>query len=150
MKKLKDNVTDKVTENTVETVGENSDLQITESAKKSLLGMRQWTKCISVLYYAGMGIMGIRALVALFEGNSIGFIIGCIYLVIATLLFMLGTDLHFFAKSVKSALADNDVEEMEKAFINLKSYWRLFGISTIILLFLPIALFIFGNVLQNG
>jgi hypothetical protein len=145
MEKLKDNVSDKMTDNTVEPVSESGGLQITEFAKKTLLGMRPWIGFISVLYYVGMGVLVIQALATLFlEEGIVKIFTVCISLIGAALLFMFGTDLHLFSKSVKAAFANNDTAEMEKAFINMKSYWKLLGISTILLFFLPIVLFILG------
>jgi hypothetical protein len=146
MEKLKDNVTDKVTENTVETAGENSNLQITESARKYLYGMRKWTNFLSVLYYIGTGCFVLLIFGTLFGVIKVEFILA--FLIYATLLFMFGTDLHIFSKSTKSALVNNDPEEIEKAFKYLKSYWRLFGILTIISIFI-MAAFILSNILSN-
>ncbi|MDR1372514.1 MAG: DUF5362 family protein [Dysgonamonadaceae bacterium] len=152
MKNSDNSVTDKVTVNTTEPVIENSGLQITDQARKYLRAMRQWTKFFSVLYWIGTGILAVKIFRELFEmigGGSVGALVGIISeILIAILLFMLGTDLHLFSKFMKSALSNNDSEEMEYAFMNMKSYWKLLGILIIIFIFLSAVTFVLADLLR--
>ena len=126
---------------------ETGTLEVTENSKKYLKIASSWSKFMAILKFVAIGFMILTALVLLAAGSAMesyagksipSFALGLCYLVAAIVAFFPARFLYLFSQKAANALAINDTLEIEKAFKNLKSYWKFTGIMTIIILALSI------------
>lgn len=136
-------------ENTIEASKEeqaSASLTISKEAINSLTETAKWTKFLSIL---GFIFIGLIVVMAFFAGsmmsflptqqidqmpNSLGFLFTVIYLLMALLYFFPTKYLWNFSQMIKSALANQNEEELDAALSNQKSFYKFFGILIIVFL----------------
>jgi len=135
----------------METLDTNSGEQLSMSplSKQVLIEASKWANFLAIVGFVMLGFMVIGALFFIVAGSSlpmgVGFpsaFIGVLYLAMAGLYFFPTYYLFQFAAKIKSCIQINSQEEMEQAFINLKSMFKFVGILTIIVISLYIVVFL--------
>jgi hypothetical protein len=135
---------------------ENKTLELESGTLKNLNTTRKWTMFFAVLGFIMIGIMLIAGLFAVlflsvFKGGNtgIGLPEGFIFIFIvlfAIIYFFPVLYLFRFSKHMGNAVKDFDKTELNKAFRNLKSYYVLIGILTILFMALyVVAIIIAGS-----
>ncbi len=122
------------------------ELQLTSLAKDYLTETAKWAKFLSIMGFILIGFMIIGAL-AMFAvgdafagmgagafGNAFGAFLGVVYLLVAFLYFFPVLYLYKFSSKAKSALYNNNSQELTEALENLKSHYKFVGILTIVIL----------------
>jgi len=132
------------------------ELQIDHQSSAYLNETAKWTKFLSIV---GFVFCGIILLVAIFMGSLIGSafsrygatgasgfggIFSFVYIVIALLYFFPCLYLFNFSNKMKTALRNNDQEQLNTSFKNLKSCFKFLGIFTIIILGFYLLVLIIG------
>ena len=128
----------------------NSELKLTSIGISYLNQTRKWTHFLSILGFIITGIIVIAALflssiLAMFSGmdssygvSDIGAIgtgtVTVFYLLFAAIYFFLSLYLYRFSIRIKGAVYEHNSALLENGLKNLKSYWRLTGILTAIVL----------------
>jgi hypothetical protein len=140
-----------------ESMIENFELQLNESAKGFLKEAAKWANFLSILGYIGIGFIVLIALFAsvifAYLGNLSremggfatmgGTFISVIYLGLAALYFFPIYYLNRFASNLKLALKDNDSEILAKSFEYLKSHYKFIGIIAVIMLSFYVLIIVF-------
>ena len=136
----------------------NSKLKLTSVGVSYLNQVRKWTYFLSIIGFIFTGLIVLMALffssfIAMFsdmyssygvsEFTSIGSGMATVfYLFFALLYFFLSLYLYRFSKRVKGAINLEDSSQLEDGLKNLKSYWKLTGILTAVVLSLYILFFV--------
>ena len=123
------------------------DLQLDQMGSMYLKETGKWARFLSIV---GFIICGLMVLIAVFAGSFIanslsqagggamaqglGGFITVLYLIVALLCFFPCLYLFNFSTKMKIAIANNDLENLNASFRNLKSYFKFIGILTIIML----------------
>jgi hypothetical protein len=144
-----------------------TDLVLATEAKYFLHTAARWANFLAILGFIATGVMVILALLMLVVGgvssqlmqsqsagtagmygsllSSLGSgFIAFIYLIVAVFYFFYSFYLFRFAVSSKKAVLFNNSFDITKAFENLKSFFKLWGIVTIVAIALGILCFIGG------
>ncbi len=125
---------------------------LSQLAQKYLGQTRPWVRFISVLVFAGAGLMvlagaGMIALVAVggsAMGSRAGFgvisavAVGFFYLMLACLYIAPGVFLHRYAAAIKTLQATCTAGALEDAFRHQRSFWRYVGILSAVALALTV------------
>lgn len=127
-----------------------NDLTVTTISRGFLTETAKWTKFLAIMGFIGCGFMAIAAfavpfLMSIMPGNEMmplggamlkgmGAMLTVIYLGFAVLLLMPCLYLYRFSSKMKSALLQTDANVLDSSFGNLKSFFKFYGIMTIILL----------------
>ena len=124
----------------------SASLTISIEAINSLTETAKWTKFLSIL---GFIFIGLIVVMAFFAGsmmsflptqqidqmpNGLGFLFTVISLLMALLYFFPTKYLWNFSQKIKSALANQNEEELDAALSNQKSFYKFFGILIIVFL----------------
>ena len=146
------------TETTELTPDPTPDMVLTQEAKYLLHTAGRWATFLGIMGFIGAGII---ALLAFFVGTiftaisklnpmasgmpfaASGFIT-FIYLLIAVFYFFIAYYLYQFGVNIKSGTLYNDTIQTTKAFRNLKSHFKLIGITSIVVISFYILFFIIG------
>ncbi|MDG1929829.1 MAG: DUF5362 family protein [Flavobacteriaceae bacterium] len=128
----------------------NSELKLTSTGISYLNQARKWTHFLAILGFIGTGIIVIVALflssiLAMFSGmdssygvSDIGAIgtgtVTVFYLVLAIIYFFLSLYLYRFSIRIKAAVHEQNSTLLEDGLKNLKSYWKLTGVLTAVML----------------
>ena len=121
---------------------------LSQLAQKYLEQTRPWVRFMSVLVFAGAGLMvlvavGVIALVAVggsAMGDRAGFgimgaaAVGFFYLMLACLYIAPGVFLHRYAAAIKTLQATSTAGALEDAFRHQRSFWRYVGIMSAVAL----------------
>jgi heme/copper-type cytochrome/quinol oxidase subunit 2 len=67
-----------------------------------------------------------------------------IYLALAVIYFSLSLFLYRFSIRIKAAVREHNSAQLEDGLKNLKSYWKLAGILTVVVLSLYVLFFVFS------
>ena len=129
---------------------EEFDLTISEKAISSLEETRKWTKFLSVLGFIFVGFIVVVALSfgsifssvpipgSIGEMNSfpsgIGYLITFVYLVMGLIYFFPTWYLFKFSTQVNKVISQKDNDALDEAFGNHKSFYKFFGVFSIIFL----------------
>jgi len=118
---------------------------------------RKWTIFLSVL---GFIFIGFLVIASLFIGTifssltnnttlsgAAGVAAGFIYFLIAILYFFPIYYLYQFSRFAKSAIANNNSDDLNSAFKNLKSHYKFMGILTIIILSIYLLAFLIMSII---
>jgi len=142
-----------------------SDLVLTTDTKYFLHTAARWANFIAIIGFIGAGFIALMALIILVSGTAAmsqlsqaggpGAILGAIgaggmtiiYLLIAVFYFFFAYYLFRFASSAKKAVLFNNNLEMSKSIESLKSFFKLWGIVTIIAIAFSIIAVIGGIIL---
>ena len=128
----------------------NSELKLTSVGISYLNQARKWTYFLSIVGFVFTAIIVIAALffsslMAMFSGMDSSYgvseftsmgtgMVTVLYLFFALLYFFLSLYLYRFSKRVKGAINEEDSYQLEDGLKNLKSYWKLTGILTVVAL----------------
>lgn len=117
-------------------------LSISDEIKLYLKETAKWAKFLAIIGYIGIGFLVLFSLFMLFGMTALAgmldalplSLMGIIYLLMALLYYFPVNYLNTFANKTKRALAENDQDEINLAFKNLKSMFKFMGILTIVVL----------------
>mgnify|MGYP001091583914 CR=1 FL=1 len=121
-------------------------IAISDTALAYLKETSKWTKFLAVLGLIFVGIITIAAFfvgkifssipVAGLDGITSGFayLFTFIYLVIGLVYFFPSWYLFKFSSQLKTALTNKDSDALDEAFSNHKSFYKFFGVFTIVFL----------------
>lgn len=134
-----------------------SNIQLSEASQEFLLETTKWTRFLSILGFVGIGIL---IIVALFAGaifsnlptNGLGSptsalpgaMITIVYLILAVVYYFPIRYLYNFSVQMRNALSSKMNDEIEGAFMNLKSHYKFMGIASIIVISLYLLAAIMG------
>ena len=154
-----------------------SDLVLTSNAKYFLHTAARWANFLAILGFIATGLIAFGALFWLAFGNTVattmsqmpqnqvgtgmpslysgltgamGSAMGIIYLLVAAFYFFYSFYLYRFASSSKRAILFNNVPDITKGFENLKSFFKLWGIITIVAISLGILIFVGAMIFAVG
>jgi hypothetical protein len=140
------------------------ELMLTREAQRFLQGAGKWASFLGILGFIGSAF---TLVAALFVGNiaeiiaklkpasptypnAMGGVVGLIYVLIAIFYFFLSLSLFRFGNGVKTGLSFADPVSLSKAFRKLKSFFKLWGIATIVIIILFIIIIIVAVVIGIG
>lgn len=117
-------------------------LSINEEIKLYLKETAKWAKFLAIIGYIGIGFLLVFSLFMLFGMTAFAgmldamplTLMGLLYIVMAILYYFPVNYLNKFANKTKRALAENDQDEINLGFKNLKSMFKFMGILTIVVL----------------
>ncbi|MCU4157027.1 hypothetical protein J1N10_13640 [Carboxylicivirga sp. A043] len=131
-------------------------LTISESAAGYLLETSKWAKFLSIMGFIFIGfivIMGLFAgsLMSIFSGGhamgafpaGIGFIFSGVYILLGLLYFFPTMYLFKFSQKTKVAVLTKNSDELSTALSNHKSFFKFWGIFTIVVISLYVVSAIF-------
>ncbi|MEO7315227.1 MAG: hypothetical protein ABIW47_08580 [Ginsengibacter sp.] len=141
----------------------SSDLTVTTISRGLLSETAKWAKFLSILGFISCGLMAIIAfflpfLMTNMPGNEMipmggsvmtkgmGSMLTVFYLGFALLLLMPCLYLYRFSTKMKIALIQYDSMVLDSSFSNLKSFFKFYGIMSIILFSIYALIFILGIV----
>ncbi|KFF05166.1 hypothetical protein [Flavobacterium reichenbachii] len=138
-------------------VFENFELQLDQSAKDFLKETAKWAYFLSIMGFIFIGLM---VVIAIFAGTifstlggmqgmggltgGMGGLIGVFYFIIAVVYFFPIYYLNKFAVNAKRAFRENDSAALTSSFEYLKSHYKFIGILTLSILILYGVAFIFS------
>jgi len=139
-------------------------LVLTEQAKYYLHTAGRWATFLGILGFIGTGFV---VLIAFFIGTiftflgrfnpaaaaipqGIGGFFTFIYLLVAVFYFFLSYYIYQFGTTIKASTTFNDAALATKAFQNLKSHFKLIGITAIVAIGLDILFIIIGIIAVIG
>lgn len=138
-----------------------NDLSVTSIARGYLTETAKWAKFLSIMGFIMCCFMAIASfflplMMSLMPQNEMapmagvmagmGFMLTVIYLGFALLLFMPCLYLYRFSVRLKNALLQSDSLVLDTSFSNLKSFFKFYGIMTIVILSFYALAFIIGIV----
>lgn len=134
--------------------GDDGRLIVKDSAQGDMLSMGKWMKIIGMIGMIMTGISIFLFIIALFliiinggaayDYAGIGIMVFIIYILILSLGFFLSKKLYSAGKSYQNAVNNTDSAELESAIANQNVYFTIFGIITIIGVFISVFLFFYG------
>ena len=139
----------------------SNDLTVTTISRGFLSETAKWAKLLSILGFIMCGLMAILAfampfLMSFMPGNEMmpmggaamakgmGAMLTVFYLGFAVLLLMPCLYLYRFSTKMKMALMQTDTEVLDTSFSNLKSFFKFYGIMSIVILSIYALIFIFA------
>ena len=113
-----------------------------------------WAKFLSIMMFIGTGMMFLLSIVCFAVDPSTWFdndmepgaggILGGVYLAVTVIYFFLSYFMYMFSVEIKRAIADGDKAAFGSGIRNMKYYFQLGGILTIVALGLVVLLIILG------
>ena len=144
----------------------NSELKLTSVGISYLNQARKWTYFLSIIGFIFTGLIVLMALffssfMAMFSGMGSSYgvseftamgtgMVTVFYLFFALLYFLLSLYLYRFSKRVKGAINEEDSSQLEDGLKNLKSYWKLTGILTVVALGVYVLFFLINILFGAG
>ena len=135
-----------------------NDLTVTSISRNFLSETAKWAKFLSILGFVGCGLMAIASfalplLMSNMPGNELmpmggamlkgmGSMLTVVYFGLAVLLLMPCLYLYRFSTKMKIALMQSDSNVLDASFGNMKSFFKFYGIMTIVLLAFYVLIFI--------
>jgi len=152
------------TNDTAERANLTPELVLTREAQNYLHGAGKWASFLGIIGFIGSAF---TLVAALFVGNiaeiiaklkptsptypnAMGGIVSLIYVLVAIFYFFLSLSLFRFGNNVKTGLSFADPVSISKAFRKLRSFFKLWGIATIIIIVLFIIILIAAVVIGIG
>lgn len=137
----------------METIDTNTGdgISISTSSQQSLTEAGKWANFLAIVGFVMLGLMVIGAIgmfalgsvLPMGAGMSSG-VMGVVYLIMAALYFFPTYYLYNFASRIKVGLKSGSQDDVDQAFMNLKSMFKFVGIMTIIVLSLYIITILFA------
>lgn len=127
-------------------------LRITPEVRQYWKEISAWALFFAILLYILFGLTSIAGLLVAFTGGIPGFISGMFVIALYGAFFFFPAYFYAqFSTQMKQALNTENVALLDKAFINLKRFYRYVGIMLIVLLALGILMFlVFGVALMSS
>jgi hypothetical protein len=127
---------------------EQTPLVITETSKQYLKTSAVWVTFLAIMDFIGVGLIILCGIFLMLTKSSMETLypvpglsfIAIFYFIIGIIVFFLTLYLYRFGQKTSKALLSNDSLILEQALENMKSYWKLTGILTIISIALLIIL----------
>ena len=139
-------------------VENDAGLKLTGESRANLGSTSKWAMFLAILGFVSIGVMvifgfffGIFFSMISKETMPHGFpsyLFGLIYLILGAIYFFPILYLYRFSSFIKKALLNNDSEEMDKAFSNLKAHYKFMGILMIVVL--GIYVLVFAGMIIGG
>jgi hypothetical protein len=122
------------------TVGLPGDGQVTPAILDSMRQTRPWVLFLGILGFIGAGFMVLGGLGMLVAGSAIGGgemgAIAIVYIVMAVFYIFPSLYLYRYASSIKMLMSGYGVHALEEALSHQKSFWKLVGICTAVMMVL--------------
>lgn len=128
-----------------------NELELTDTLKKHLSDIAGWARMLSIVALISCGLMLAGAVFTGFYvsrimhyryGFSLGSAISALYIFFAAVWFFPSLLLYRFSLKLSAAIKNNIQENIDEAFVDLKSLFKFLGIGTIIILSLWIVSFL--------
>ncbi len=123
-------------------------VEVTDSVKQHFLAAAKWTRFLAIISFIFGGILGIFSLIALIGAlvTGVGILIlgAFLYVGFTVVMIFFGIYLIKYSMSIEKGLNSNNQSEFELGIENLKSFFKLAGIYTIVFIGLYIILMIIG------
>jgi hypothetical protein len=124
---------------------------LTGKAFDYLLAAGPWMNFISVISFVVCGLMLAGGLYFIFAGNSLQFVrgskvVGLIYIVSAVLCFFPARFILLAALRLRALKRGGGTDDLEAALQNNKAFWKFYGLLTMIVSALTVAMVIIGVV----
>ncbi|GHV40873.1 hypothetical protein AGMMS50268_32670 [Spirochaetia bacterium] len=125
---------------------------LTGSMVRYLKEASPWLRFIGILGFVGCGFMGVGGLVfaiimAVFAdlagefGGALGIFMGLGYILGGVLAFFPARFIYNFGAKIRNYTLSNAAPDLEEAFRNNKSFWKFYGVCSIVALaFIPVGL----------
>ena len=132
--------------------GQNDGLQITESVRQYWRQIGAWTMFLAVLLFIVFGLVTLAGLMIALVGGGLGLLSGIFLIgIYSVFLFFPGYYLYLYSSQMKQALAREDNQLLDMAFLNLKRYYRFVGILMIIFIAFYVLFFlVYGAAMMQG
>lgn len=130
---------------------EASPLLLNNKITESLMSTAKWAKFLAIMGFIGCGLMAIGGFFASVAFSAMGrhsyspvppWVFSFIYLAMAVLYFFPTLKLFLFSNEMKNGIESNEENSITSGFKNLKSFFSLLGIYTIVIISLYILLII--------
>jgi hypothetical protein len=115
--------------------------QFTQGMVTALHKTRPWVRFLSVLGFVGCGLAVLVALLMLVMGifmpefgNGMGVLAAVLYLFLAVVWFVPALSLHRYANSITRVVEGPGTPTIEDALEQQRSFWRIVGIMTLVML----------------
>ena len=143
----------------------NTTLGLTSFSKDSLYTAAYWARFMGITGYVFTGFIVLAALFMFFGMSTLasmggrsagggmaglGIMFGGIYLGVAALSYFIAKALYKFGTDTRTALNNNDSDQLEDGFDNLKTYFKINGIILAIAVVIYGAVFLFGIIGMIG
>jgi hypothetical protein len=128
-------------------------LAITQEVRQFWRQTSAWALFFAILLFMLFGLVSLSGLFTAFSGGIFGLISGIFIVILyGVMLFFPGLFYYRFATQMKQALILDDIDLLDRAFNNLKLYYRYVGIMmiTIITLYLMFFLLFGAALLRSG
>jgi hypothetical protein len=140
------------------------EMVLTQEAQHYLHGAGKWASFLGIIGFIGSAftlvaavfVGNIAEIIAKFKPtsptypNAMGGVVGLIYVVIAIFYFFLSLSLFRFGNNIKTGLLFADAVSVSKAFRKLRSFFKLWGIASIIIIILFIIILIAAVLIGIG
>jgi hypothetical protein len=147
------------------TPGETTGIILNEEAQYYLQKSGEWARFLGIMGFICAGLVLIAALfmgsifsmMSAYQANpypaGMGGLIGGIYILLAVFYFFFSLYLYQFGNKIKSGIGYSDPIQVTNALSKLKSFFKLIGISTIVIMALYLLIiigFIIGASVMRG
>lgn len=131
----------------------SNDLLINDLTKANLNSTAKWGKFLAITGFVFFGFMiigGIAIQVVTPSLNSYGYntpylqYLGIVYIVSGAIMFVPCILLLKFSNKILNAIISSNQENLDAAFVNLKSMFKFYGILTIVILVICAVSFLVG------
>jgi len=129
----------------------DSGSELSEKSTKYLLEAARWSKFLAIVAFIGIGLSLIITIFTVATAASRPYFSGyelipvLLTIVILGLYFFPALNLFNFAVKMKNGIVQNKAYEIEDAFEAIKSFFKFFGILTIVILSIYVLIFIIGG-----
>ena len=127
-------------------------MKFNESLMASLSKIANWTKFFSIIGYISAGLMILGSIIVMLA-MPFGIITAIIYIGISIIYIFSSNYLFRYSRDVKAGMLNNDQDGVNYAFENLASYFKLWGIFTIVVIGIYVLIFIiaaFGGLVASS
>lgn len=131
----------------------SNDLLINDNTQANLIASAKWGKFLSIVGFIGCGLMligGIYMMTVMSQLSAYGYAndaakyAGVVYIIFAIIMVFPCLYLNKFSTKAQEAVRSSSQENLDTAFINLKSMFKFYGIVTIVFLVLFALAFLAG------
>ena len=126
---------------------ESQDGSVPAGVMIALRATRPWVNFLAILGFVGAGLLGLAGLVIAVAGSmtekaKLPSTMGLAYALFGVLYFFPSLYLLRFGSAIRSLLHGGGVDALTEAMVRQKSFWRLVGISTLVIMSLYVVLLV--------